>query len=530
MNKRYYIPTFLLAFLFASCDLDINVNPDEPIGAPIEQLLPTVVYYGAQINYDHAEYGTYMTQTLTTGGRSQTGSLAYKSGWEFLTMNRHPQWRRHYIDVGANANEMNRMAVDKGAKNYELIGRTVILMSTLYTTDAFGDMPLEQAWKPGINTPKYDTQESIYKWMKDEVDKLIALSKTSEIKDASVKFPITKSIERVYGGDIEKWRGFLYGLKARIYLRNLPNLDRSKATTDSIIIAVNNAQLTWEEPRYKYDGGVVERNCPWGPLQPTINSWESRKNELDKAILSKYFAEEILGVGKASSGLGDDPRIGKIMKRRDGPKGDTDVKIRYLASNIGMEASYTEKNFPDLFSADLDTDKPVFTTNTSYISYMLTEELLLMKAEAEYWSGDKTAAHATTVEAATLNMQRHGVAARPMSTYLRNPNYLPEAGFNIGHLMRQKYICMYLQADQWTDMRRYKYSNSSKTQYDDVIIYPNLRRPYNLYEPYWSGNDEWVQRINYDPETEDIYNRAELERLGAFKNPEWLKKPMIWAK
>ena len=35
--------------------------------------------------------------------------------------------------------------------------------------------------------------------------------------------------------------------------------------------------------------------------------------------------------------------------------------------------------------------------------------------------------------------------------------------------------------------------------------------------------------MNYDPETEEKYNLGELERLGASKNPQWLRKPMIWA-
>ena len=39
----------------------------------------------------------------------------------------------------------------------------------------------------------------------------------------------------------------------------------------------------------------------------------------------------------------------------------------------------------------------------------------------------------------------------------------------------------------------------------------------------------WIQRINYDPETEEKYNRPELERLGAYKNYKWLQEPMIWA-
>jgi hypothetical protein len=58
-----------------------------------------------------------------------------------------------------------------------------------------------------------------------------------------------------------------------------------------------------------------------------------------------------------------------------------------------------------------------------------------------------------------------------------------------------------------------------------------------LYVGYWdiTKTDEWVQRLNYDPETEEKYNRNELIRLGAFDealnsaNPNWLRKPMIWA-
>ncbi|MBR6431528.1 MAG: hypothetical protein IKS64_01585, partial [Muribaculaceae bacterium] len=39
----------------------------------------------------------------------------------------------------------------------------------------------------------------------------------------------------------------------------------------------------------------------------------------------------------------------------------------------------------------------------------------------------------------------------------------------------------------------------------------------------------WIQRINSDTETEEKYNRGELERLGAYKNYKWLQVPMIWA-
>ena len=117
--------------------------------------------------------------------------------------------------------------------------------------------------------------------------------------------------------------------------------------------------------------------------------------------------------------------------------------------------------------------------------------------------------------------------------------FFDEANYTLSDLMEQKYIAMYMQPEQYTDMRRYHFSNN-RNGYGigdaKEIIYPTLRRPYNLYSAYWvDGLTEaekencWIQRLNYDPETEDKYNRAELERLGAYKNYLWLRKPMIWA-
>lgn len=99
MNKyKVIILSLLISFMGASCEdwLYDNVNEDAAHEVLPQQVLPVVLFYSAQLQFDHAEYGAYLTQTLTTGGRNQTSSFAYKSGWgDFLTMNRHPQWRRH---------------------------------------------------------------------------------------------------------------------------------------------------------------------------------------------------------------------------------------------------------------------------------------------------------------------------------------------------------------------------------------------------------------------------------------------------
>lgn len=536
MKKIQLILLPFLMLFFGSCDdfLGVNIDPDKAIAVTAEKELPVIIFYAAQINYDHAEYGNYLTQTFTTGGRSQTGVYAYKSGWEFLSMNRHPQWRRHYYDLGVNINEMIKMAEREKSYNFILIGRSIRLMSTLFTTDAFGDMPLSNAYVSV--TSEYDTQEQIYTWMLKEADALIALYNNPEWTEAVTNKSIDKSIDRIYEGDLSKWKSFTYALKARILLRKLPNWDNTPANCQLIINAVDSALVGWKEPNYNYDGGSGEKNCPWGPAQPAINAWESRKNEMDKAIPTKYLCKTMMGAYDVPNiftiGYAEDPRMEKIMTARVGPTNDPSNKFRYLDANIGMGVSYKETNYPDLFTS-------VFTKNTGFVSLMLTEELRLMKAEALYWKGLKQEALNEMIAAVDINLVRHAAKTSYVTKFKNMAKYFPTlANFDIGYIMRHKYICMYLQPEQWNDMRRYNYSNSTNgITYNGAVIYPGLKRPYNLYEPYWtteknadgSVKEVWIQRLNYDPETEEKYNKAELDRLGAFRNPDWLKKPMIWA-
>ena len=556
MNKyKVIILSLLISFMGASCEdwLYDNVNEDAAHEVLPQQVLPVVLFYSAQLQFDHAEYGAYLTQTLTTGGRNQTSSFAYKSGWgDFLTMNRHPQWRRHFYDIGVNAKEIIDEAHEAQAWNLELIGRTLRLMSTQMTTDLFGDMPRSEAYES--NSPHYDTQESIYEWMNQEIEELIGMYEDPTYTEAATNIPIDQSIDRVFAGDLNKWKHYTYALKARLLLRKLPNWENNAATCQAIITAVNRALEGWEDVLYRFDGGNGAQNSPWGEAFGSTEQgglgWEGRGNMLNSAVPTKYFMENILGVFESHNNLkgwAEDPRILAFMSARPGPSGTSDsgTEMRYLDTNIGMDVSYKVDNYPTLFP-EVDGKKvSVYTQNTGYVPLFLEEELLLIKAEATYWSGDKPTARSLTMQAAEINFDLFNLSSIYGSSYTRYRNnylgnetgtgnyvttYFPADGFNIGHIMRQKYVCLYLQPEQWTDMRRYNYScEENGIQYDNTYVYPGLKRPNNIYEAHWGDDPKaWINRINYDPETEEKYNKAELERLGAYKNYQWLRKPMIW--
>ncbi len=590
-----------MGFAMSSCEdtLYENINPDSAHTNTAELGLPVLVFYASQTNYDHAEYGIYLSQCLTTMGKSQTGSYAYKSGWQFMTMNRHPQWRRHYYDIGLNGKELIENSQAIGSPNFELIARTIILMSTQLTTDCFGDMPRSEAYLS--NSPKYDTQASIYQWMFDEADALIAMYEDDAVVNNPNNYKITQALDRVYGGDLEKWKGLVYAIKARLLLRNLPNIDRSAATCNKIIATAQQAIDQWRkgsllygawfgnEPRYKFDGGTGEQNAQWSQAQPKINSWESRDNRLTEAVPSKFFMEDCLGVinqGKESSqgefdrsnGYGSDPRLALLFLPKEGPRtaakpDQKAIKLRYLENNIGAGSTFKQTHYPDLycgaFAGGNDAYTPLFTM----------EELYFIQAEAYYWLGDKVKACELAKEATQYNIERHlqrylddhngcyptvgGVPGdatdktrfdNQLIAFFENQKagkvkectkignmhwFFNPSAYTLSDLMMQKYIAMYMQPEQWTDLRRYHYSNNRNGYgIGDAreIVYPALRRPYNLYQAFWvdglttaEKENAWVQRINYDPETEVKYNIKELQRLGAYNNHEWLRKPMNWS-
>ena len=607
MKKLFIIPALLGAMFLTSCEdfLDVNKSKDSAISTSVDQVLPVATFYASQICYDHAEYGVYMCQALTTGGKSQTGSYPYSQGWEFLGVNRHPMWRRHFYDLGANIQKMNELAEEKGNYNAILIGRTVMLMSTMLTTDAFGDMPRSQVYQS--NSPSYDTQAEVYEWMFQEADELIALYNNPEWVNAKTNLLISDKMDRIYAGDMKKWEGFCKALKARLWLRKLPNWDNSTAVCQEIIRLVEDALLLWEEPRYYYPGGVTESNCPWGPFAPKINSWESRDNRLASSIPTTFFLHGILGGidgdYQSTRGYALDPRATKIME----PRGKLEKGMLHLESNFGMDINNVITDFPDLLTKAKLTNP--YTSNTGYVPLMTTEELMFIKAEAQYWNNDIPGAYNTTREATLFNMKRYGVEVEILEqvfelTKKDSKEYtdaekalynkyvdlakqfnrffeikLPGAGqFTIADLMQQKYVAMYLQPEQWTDMRRYNYSSSANgiayalPGQTPVYVYNvknvhngksalfandavnfnqtySLHRPYNLYEAYWCTADDygvnatlspnaWVNRLNADTETETKYNKKELDRMGYYTTNaagekildyRILKKRLIWA-
>lgn len=115
------------------------------------------------------------------------------------------------------------------------IARVMRVYAFSKMTDLYGDIPYSQAGRPAeYSYPKYDTQESIYKSMLQELDEAQAnlSSGTAKMKTADVYF----------NGDAAKWKKFANSLMLRLAMR-IADVDKATAT-EYVKKAVANGLLT----------------------------------------------------------------------------------------------------------------------------------------------------------------------------------------------------------------------------------------------------------------------------------------------
>jgi hypothetical protein len=143
-------------------------------------------------------------------------------------------WSNYYSSM-TNIEDIISSADKLNDRNYKAIGLIIRAWRTSIMTDAFGDIPYSEANKgeEGILQPAFDTQESIYKSILDD------------LKTANDLFELARPLR--FGGDILyfannannliKWKRFCNSLRLRLLLRTMDKIDWAK---DEIVEIISN--------------------------------------------------------------------------------------------------------------------------------------------------------------------------------------------------------------------------------------------------------------------------------------------------
>ncbi len=416
--RKYYL---LLLSVLLSCTGDfqeINTDPNRIEQISPGTLLNPIIYGMASFNTSRADAFTFQLMQVALPFPSAAGGIHrydVTEGAGNSTWNTYYQWL-------VNIREMETAAVNSQDPNYEAIALTLRAWTLSQLTDSFGDVPVTEASRgeEGIFQPKFDTQESIY------------LKISEELERANTLFDTERAM--IFGDDILfhnnvlRWKKFCNSLHLRILLRasRRPELN-SRQKMERMVSLQEQYPLfeSTDESAILEITGVTPNLSPWGRA---IDFTTFRS-------ISSFFADQLNQL--------EDPRRQVFMTQARDLDGTTSIGYKGIPSGYGGNESQFRY---------IPSNHNIALVQAPMVSLILTyAEVELIKAELAregVISSDPKSHYERGVAAA---MEQWGVALTP--GYFDNPAASYDG--TLERIMLQKYFALYFNDyQQWFEYRR----------------------------------------------------------------------------
>ncbi|WP_106793307.1 SusD/RagB family nutrient-binding outer membrane lipoprotein [Aquimarina sp. Aq78] len=244
MKKIVYLLTLIILGACTDQFEELNTNPNDPVTASENLLLPTVLFDLSNITVNQT-YGFGDVIGQYTGNYEFNDIDIYR--WQADDRFWSPMYR-----ILQDISDLKVIAEENNNENYKAIA--LILEAYIYSviTDAYGDAPMTEANRTieGITTPVYDKQEDIYAAIFSKLEEANTIADVSE----TIKGDI------VYNGDLGKWKKFANSLRLRLLMR-ISGVQNVSSDMNSII---NNPDTypvftsNDDNAIYKYSGVVPD--------------------------------------------------------------------------------------------------------------------------------------------------------------------------------------------------------------------------------------------------------------------------------
>lgn len=423
MKKISLIITIAVCLLaMGSCSkfIDVNTDPNRPTSVQESAILPPV-----EVAISHGLYGgnaaIIIQQYLQTIALNQPVPNA---GTYFqLHTDIDVDWTVLYATCLNNITRLDHVAKVSGNSNYRAIAKILAAFCWGTGTDIWGDIPFSDALK-GENsyTPVYDKQEDIYKGIQLLLDSAIA-----DIAAQGVIAP--GGDDYFYEGDMGKWEKLAYTLKARYYMHLTKAPGYNAATQADLALAALEKGMSAHDDDLKF---------PYAGIAGQENVWYTTFLSGSTLILASGFVDSLK--------VRNDPRLTKMVK----PATATGL---YTGRQIGTV------DVGNLESYSRPTDFYQGAAGNNYIVTYL--EALFLKAEATLIKSGAAAAQPLYQAAVRAHMQKLGVAAGAIDTYLAARGTLT-TGNALQRIMEEKKVANFLSIENWVDWRRTGYPLMSK--------------------------------------------------------------------
>lgn len=512
-------------------------NPNAQTKVPVETLLPQLVasmganYAGHGPSNDARYVGAYIQNFAFCNINSNFDMQGYTN-----TDVAQSTWRTHYYDIGQNCMKMIEWASEEQKWDYAGVGQAIFAWSWLTIADYYSEIIVKEAFNTSLITFHFDTQEDAYNKAKEYAYAAVAnLSRTDGNSSAA---NLALGDQYFYNGDAGKWKKFAYSVLARIH-NHYSN--KSSYNADSVIHYANLGITS------SADDAMVKFAAT--PLSATNNFWGPLRNNLTgtgvtspTAIRQASYIANLLNGTNAEFATLQDPRAWYLLR---GNSAGTIVGVEPVAGQNALASTQRPENFwgtaqtsstPSNVAPTTEKGTYIFR-NAAPIPVITAAEVHFLKAEAAFRKGDRATA---------LQAYKDGIAANfDMLTNTFNVNILPgkeitpaikasylanaiavpasPAGLNLSKIMLQKYIAQFAYGalETWLDMRRFHYTDVDASTGNQVY------RDFDIPTLFPDNAGKTVQRMRPRFNSEYVWNRLELERIGATTNDYHVKEMWI---
>lgn len=520
--KNITISILSCSLIFMACTKKIDgayLNPNSPVKVPPELLLAPMEYNMA-LNLQ-SDFRIAIGPYIQFWFNRLAGNDFDRMGYTPASDAGANIWRMHYWLIGQNCNRMIDWATDEKKWDYVGVGKAIQAWSWLTLTDVHGEVILKEAFNTGLQTFHYDTQPEVYDYVR--LLAFQALDNLNKTGDGVDPTNLAKGDAYLNGGNVDKWKKFVYGILARSY-NHLSN--KSDYKPDSVLFYANKAmQITADDATVKFAfNGQNDAANFFGPYRGNIGTMRQ----------SKFIVDLETGNNPAFSGA-DDPRkwyylqldsANTTFRGLDPGVGESVLDTLKRPRNFWGSSSTSANQFP---ATDINA-KYLFRDNAEF-PIMTATEIHFIKSEAAFRKGDKIqslAEYRLGIEE-SFNMltsrfnqnipSGNQITSANKATYISAVMPSSAGALSLTQIMLQKYIALwgYGATETWVDMRRYHYLDIDPMTGQQV--YANFTPPSvsgsSSTSLYPDNGGKPVFRIRPRYNSEYVWNLDELKRIGA---------------
>jgi Starch-binding associating with outer membrane len=431
IQKNKYLLLFSFMLILVSCDKmkdfgDTNVDPNKVIVPSTPALLTNVLSQIGAVNTNAGYFCQYFAETQYPGNSIYAPIQLNFDGTyagpmydcqTIINFNSDPKTAlvaagNNFVN-GTNANQIATARILKAWYSWTV-------------TDTWGDVPYSQALLYPITTPKYDTQEEIYKGI------------LAELKSAINQFdngPVFKG-DIVYGGNTQKWKKFANSLRLLVSLRMskiYPGVSEYAAVEfrDALQNSVGLISSNADNFKIQYPGGAFPN--PWN------GQYAGGRKDLGE---SEPFVTLLTSLGDARQN-----------------------QLKYGSSLIGVPYGRNRNYMNNSWGSVFDADKwsrvlgNEFRVDNAALSLVHSALVYFARAEAKEIGWTASAETLTAKElyeaGITASYEQWSLSPAAASAYISGPSVVYNGTNSLYKINLQRYIALYPDGLQgWSEYKR----------------------------------------------------------------------------